>query len=135
MADQGRMVKDWFKKAAQDLKTAKLLLAQNNEDFWGANAFHSQQAAEKSIKGFLAKNKLRFTKTHNMEVLVSLVAKTDQKLGEYLEPIKILTIYAVAYRYPEESELPEPLTQATCQKITDLADEVFNKLAILCGIL
>lgn len=129
------MVKDWFQKAARDLKTAKLLLSQNNEDFWAANAFHAQQAAEKSIKGFLAKNKIRFTKTHNMEFLVSLVATTDPKLGEYLEPTKALTLYAVAYRYPEETELPEPLTQATCQKITDLADGVFNRLIALCGIL
>lgn len=135
MADQGRMVKDWFQNAARDLKTAKLLLAQNNEDFWGANVFHAQQAAEKSIKGFLAKNKIRFTKTHNMEILVSLVAKADPQLSKYLEPTKALTLYAVAYRYPEETELPESLTQATCQKITALADEVFNKLTALCGIL
>jgi hypothetical protein len=33
LADQGRMVKDWFQKAARDLKTAKLLLTQNNFDF------------------------------------------------------------------------------------------------------
>ena len=54
MADQGRVVKMWFRKAAQDLKASKLLLAQNSEDFWGPVVFHAQQAAEKSIKGFLA---------------------------------------------------------------------------------
>lgn len=114
MADQGRMVKDWFKKAASDLKAAKLLLNQNNEDFWGPTVFHAQQAAEKSIKGFLAKHRIRFTKTHNMEVLIGLVAQIDRQLSEDLEPTKMLTQYAVAYRYPEEVEIPEPLTQAKC---------------------
>ena len=40
MADQGRIVKMWFRKAIEDL-----------------------QAAEKAIKGFLAFNKIRFSKT------------------------------------------------------------------------
>ena len=58
MADQGRMVKAWFAKASRDLRTAKLLLAQNTEDFWESTVFHSQQAAEKSVKGFLAFHKI-----------------------------------------------------------------------------
>ncbi|MCB9073042.1 MAG: HEPN domain-containing protein [Bdellovibrionaceae bacterium] len=97
----------WFRKASQDLQTAKLLLAQNSEVFWGPAVFHSQQAAEKSIKGFLAAQKIRFAKTHDMEILINLVSTADQSLGMELEPAKILTQFAVAYRYPEEKEPPE----------------------------
>ena len=111
MADHGRIVKAWFTKASRDLRTTKLLLAQNNEDFWESAVFHAQQAAEKSIKGFLAFHKVRFTKTHNMEILITLVADVDKSLSKELEFAKSLTQYAVAYRYPEENEPPEPLSQ------------------------
>ena len=129
MADQGRMVKTWFAKASRDLRTAKLLLAQNNEDFWESTVFHAQQAAEKSIKGFLTSRKIRFTKTHNIEILVNLVAATDQTLSMELEFAKTLTLYAVAYRYPEENEPPEPLSQAVCEKVTRMAHEGFQNLS------
>ena len=134
MADQGRMVKMWFRKSAQDLQTAKLLLAQNSEDFWGPLVFHAQQCAEKSVKGFLAFHKIRFTKTHNMEVLVNLVVKVDQKLAEELKPTEILTQYAIAYRYPDEKEPPEPLTQKNCEKILAMAEGVFDRMTKLCDI-
>jgi HEPN domain-containing protein len=134
LADQGRTVKTWFRKSAQDLKTAKLLLAQDSEDYWGPLVFHSQQAAEKSIKGYLTFHKIRFAKIHDMEILVNLVAKADEKLSEELHPAKILTKYAVAYRYPEENEPPEPLTQKNCEKIVALAETVFTRLFRVCEV-
>lgn len=69
-----------------------------------------------------------------MEVLVNLVAKTDQKLSDELKPTEILTKYAIAYRYPDEQEPPEPLTQENCGKILAMAQAVFNRLSTLCGI-
>ena len=69
MADQGRMVKTWFAKASRDLRTAKLLLAQDNEDFWESKVFHAQQTAEKSIKGFLAFNKIRLGVPSDVDVV------------------------------------------------------------------
>lgn len=129
MADHGRTVKAWFTKASRDLRTTKLLLAQNNEDFWESAVFHAQQAAEKSIKGFLAFHRVRFTKTHNMEILITLVAGVDKSLSKELEFAKSLTQYAVAYRYPEENEPPEPLSQQVCEKVTQMANEVFESLS------
>jgi HEPN domain-containing protein len=132
LADQGRMIKMWFRKSAQDLQTANLLLAQKSETFWGPLVFHAQQSTEKAIKGYLAFHKIRFSKTHDIEILVNLVAKVDEKLAEYLHPTKILTKYAVAYRYQEENEPLEPLTQENCEKITAMAESVFKKLNSLC---
>jgi HEPN domain-containing protein len=42
----------WLVKAAQDLRRVEILLAAEPPDLEGA-LFHSQQAAEKAIKGFL----------------------------------------------------------------------------------
>ncbi len=128
------MVKSWFRKSAQDLRTAKLLLAQNSKDFWPPLVFHAQQSAEKAIKGFLTFHKIRFPKVHNMDILVELVAKADQKLSLELGQARILTKYAVAYRYPEEKKPPKPLTQSNCEKITALAEKVYNKLAVLTNV-
>lgn len=131
MADQGRMVKMWFRKAQEDLLAAKLLLAQNSEDLFGPLVFHAHQSTEKVIKGFLVFHKIRFPKTHDMGILIGLVAKVDENLSQELHPVKILTKYAVAYRYPEENEPPEPLTQKNCEKLTAMADAVFKKLSDL----
>jgi HEPN domain-containing protein len=128
LADHKQMTKMWFGKSARDLRTAKLLLAQNSEDFWEPIVFHGQQCAEKAIKGFLTFHKIRFDKTHDMETLINLVAKVSVLVSEDLEEAKTLTKYAVAYRYPEENDPPEPLTEKTCVKITTLAESVFNKI-------
>lgn len=94
-ADQGRIVKIWFSKAIEDLQVSKLLLLQNSESFWGPSVFHSQQAAEKAIKGFLAFNKIRFSKTHDLaSLLVTLVSQVDVNLANQLKPTTILTKYA-----------------------------------------
>ena len=42
--------KDWFAKAAQDMKRVDALLAINDDEGAG---FHLQQAAEKYLKGYL----------------------------------------------------------------------------------
>lgn len=116
MAEKGRMVQMWFRKSKEDLLAAKLLLTKEDENLFGPVVFHAQQSAEKAIKGYLAFHKIRFPKTHDMEILILLVGKHDTALSQELEPAKILTEYAVAYRYPEEKEPPEPLTQKTVKK-------------------
>jgi HEPN domain-containing protein len=88
LAEQGRMVKMWFRKSAQDLHTAKLLLEQNSEVFWGPLVFHVQQSAEKAIKGYLAFHKIRFANTHDMAILVNLIAKEDKNLKRNLNQLK-----------------------------------------------
>ena len=134
MADQGRLVKMWLRKSSQDLQTAKLLLAQNSEVFWGPLVFHTQQSTEKAIKGYLAFKKNRFPKTHDLDILISLVAKNDQELSIALGPTKILTQYAVVYRYPEESEQLAPLNQKLCENLVGMAESVYFKLSKECGL-
>ena len=104
----------WLKKAAEDLRASRLLLAQSMDDLLGPAVFHAQQSAEKAIKGYLAFHKTRFPKTHDIEVLLILIGKTDPVLSSSLEPATVLTKFAVAYRYPEEAEPPEPLSHEVC---------------------
>jgi len=56
----------WFQKAANDLRGADIDLAANPPLIEDA-LFHCQQAAEKSMKGFLAVNEKVFRKTHDID--------------------------------------------------------------------
>ena len=60
-----KIVKQWFKYAAADLKVAKNSLSFSAE-FKAISAFHSQQCAEKAIKGYLTFHKVRFPKSHDI---------------------------------------------------------------------
>lgn len=61
-------VKSWLKKAADDLRGADLDLAAT-PPFLEDALFHCQQAAEKSMKGFLAAHDRIFRKTHDLDEL------------------------------------------------------------------
>ncbi len=122
------MVKAWFQKAATDLKVVKLVKDQAS-DVAEASVFHAQQAAEKSIKGFLAFHKVRFPKTHSIEELLKLVAQVDANLQERLKPALILTEYVTKYRYPSSSEEPVTLSRLELEKAFVLANLVFQEMS------
>jgi len=110
--------REWIRKAESDFKTAGHLL-QGGPDFAEGAAFHSQQAAEKYLKAFLVWHQIEFHKTHDIEALLRLAEKVDDKLPEILREAVILTPYGVDYRYP--GEYPE-VTIADAKKALRLAD-------------
>lgn len=67
--------------------------------YWAA-AFHSQQAAEKSLKAFLAYNEYHVEKTHDIEFLVKLCMKFLPEMEQFIETGAVLSEYAVETRYP-----------------------------------
>jgi HEPN domain-containing protein len=76
----------WFGKAREDLMTAKALNS-HNDDFNTVIVFHCQQAAEKSLKGFLTHHNIRVLKTHDMEKLLTGVAKIAPELVRSATPM------------------------------------------------
>lgn len=110
--------REWIRKAESDFKTAGHLL-QGGSDFAEGTAFHSQQAAEKYLKAFLVWHQIEFHKTHDIEALLRLAEKVNDKLPEILREAVILTPYGVDYRYP--GEYPE-VTIADAKKALRLAD-------------
>lgn len=122
-----KIVKQWFKYAATDLKASKNSLSFSAE-FKAISAFHSQQCAEKAIKGYLAHHKVRFYKTHDIKELAKLVSSLDSKLAEKIMRAKVLSNYAVAYRYPD-AEL-KPLTMAKARSAIKLAEMVLKACSI-----
>ena len=112
--------REWVRKAENDFKTAKFL-CQTGPDFDDGTAFHSQQAAEKYLKAFLVLHQIEFPKTHDIEALLKLAGKADDKIPEILRETAMLTPYGVDYRYP--GEFPE-VTRNDAERALLLADRV-----------
>lgn len=120
--------RDWIRKAEIDFKTAGHL-CQNGDDFVEGVAFHAQQAAEKYLKAFLVWHQIEFRKTHDIDALLMLAGKVDDKLPDVLRDAMVLTPYGVDYRYP--GDYPE-VTRGDAESALQLADcvrkEVLGRL-------
>ena len=102
-------VRQWLRKADEDLAAARLLMTER-PDLRYASAFHAQQAAEKYLKATLVWHQVEFPKTHDIDLLLNLVATADSALIAGLGGAEELTVYGVEARYP--GDLPDPtLTQ------------------------
>ena len=72
-----------------------------------AACFHSQQCVEKCLKARLVEAQIRFTKTHDLQLLLDLILPREP-LWELFRPLLIeLNRFAVAFRYPGESATRE----------------------------
>ena len=96
---RAEFTREWLQKAEGDFKTAGHLF-QSGTDFLDGATFHSQQAAEKYLKAFLVWHQIEFPKTHDLDALLKLAGKADDKIPEILRDAAILTPYGVDYRYP-----------------------------------
>ena len=62
--------------------------------------FHCQQAAEKYLKAVLQAEGVRFGRAHDLEQMLRLLAGGSVALNLLRDDMKLLTDYAVRYRYP-----------------------------------
>ncbi|MBI3891771.1 MAG: HEPN domain-containing protein [Candidatus Wallbacteria bacterium] len=98
----------WLTKAAQDLRAARHELTADPPLLWDI-VFHAQQAAEKSLKGYLAWHDVPFRKTHDLAEIGLACVTLDGSLEPLLRRTAALTEYAWRYRYPGEPEQPTAL--------------------------
>jgi len=98
------LVQQWLAKADEDLNAAKALLSLRTA-FFSTIGFHCQQAAEKYFKAFLTWEQIEFPKTHDLSLLLGLIATAAPSLAESLEEVAELTSYGVEICYP--GDIPE----------------------------
>jgi len=126
------MTRSWFKKAAKDLKLFKFIFANEDDDVLEGCVFHCQQCIEKSLKGFLAHNGVRFDKTHDLKTLVKKTCEIESGL-EFLRQdpsfLDTVTTYAAGYRYPEAAANLPPLTREMVRRAMLFAEDCFRRLA------
>src|SRR5580658_3233163 len=87
-------VRAWLAKARLDLRAAALEMSVPAEGLWGDIAFHSQQAAEKALKAFLAWHDVPFRKTHNLEDLSQRCVALDAAMQPLADQAAPLSEYA-----------------------------------------
>lgn len=115
------LVRNWIKKAENDLKTANDEI-NTQEPATDTVCFHAQQCVEKSLKAFLIFHQKHFKKTHNIAKLIELCKEIDKDLEILFEfGASDLTTYAVEVRYGEEFYFP---TLEEAREAVDTAEKV-----------
>ena len=97
------VVREWIKKAENDLRSARRLLADEDDCPTDTVCFHAQQCVEKYIKALLVQHQTPFPKTHSLSGLVSLLPVKYHNILSGDEQ-KLLTKYATVTRYPGDYE-------------------------------
>ena len=112
----------WLVRAAEDLRagaferTAQPPIATDM-------VFHAQQAAEKTLKAFLAWYDRPFRRTHDLAELGAACAEIDHTLETHCRQAEPLTVFAWAFRYPGESEAP---TSGEADDALDMAKRLYD---------
>ena len=90
--------------------------------------FHTQQCAEKALKGFLVYKNKRFPKVHDLELLVKLWVKFNCEFQQLFEYAKNLTPYCVEFRYPHDIEFQHELvpTKQEVEQAIIQAETILN---------
>jgi len=97
------VVEEWITKAEADYDTACRESRVRKRPNCDAVCFHSQQCLEKLFKAILIQHRIVFPKTHDLEMILNMCL-ARYPLWEAIRPdVKLLSRYAVQFRYPGES--------------------------------
>jgi len=118
-------VKEWLKIAKKDLEEAEFLFANRrpSEDV----VYFLQQAAEKSLKGYLIYHGWKLQKIHDIRTILQEAVKLDRSFETFIPIAAQLTEFYFKSRYPpweeidlEEKEVEEKLGEV--KKLFELID-------------
>ena len=90
---------DWLTKAERDLNLAHDAY-QLGKDYWDIICYHCQQATEKNFKAYLIHRQVVFPRTHDLELLLNLIAKNEPIPADFMEKALAINDYSVHVRYP-----------------------------------
>src|ERR1017187_10046047 len=123
----GHEPRRWLVLAGKDLNSARLLMAEEPAN----SVFHSQQAAEKAAKAFLAFHNIPFRKTHDLKELGAQCVAVDSSLSSLLEEAANLTEYAVVFRY---LDAPRELDDAEAAGALETARRVCEQVRVAVAL-
>ena len=89
----------WLQKASHDLETAQRALHAGSP-ITDTAAYHCHQAAEKSLKAFLASRLEPLVKTHDLMDLLTRCAAADARFANWADRISELSAFGTVLRYP-----------------------------------
>lgn len=97
-----KLSREWIERAEEDFQAALTLSKKRKPSFLNSVCFHSQQAAEKYFKSYLALKGVSFPKTHDLILLKNLCVKKEGDFELVADLAIALNPYAVEFRYPGE---------------------------------
>ena len=99
------IVREWFEIALTDIKAADHLYKTMHPRPLEIICYHCQQAAEKSLKGFITSKMIEPPFTHDLEKL-RLMCEEHNTLFDTIQVACLqLTGYSAATRYPNSPEI------------------------------
>ena len=99
MDELKQLVTAWLDKAENDLLSAQRLMSFKNPTT-DTISFHCRQAIEKFLKAYLVVWQVDFSKSHDLEYLLTLCIETEPDFVQFEEEVRNFEGFAVEYRYP-----------------------------------
>lgn len=122
------LVRWWIDLAKEDLDSARKL-ASPPDPQPRTTVYHCQQAAEKALKGLLAKHDLPEIRTHDLKNLVDTLGEHEPSLLPLAGMAAALSGYATEYRYPNPDV--EPLSEIDVSNAIADAEAILNQVLLL----
>jgi len=91
---------EWVEKAEQDWGSLHREIRARKNPNYDAACFFAQQCVEKYIKARLVEADIYLKKMHDLTYLLELVKPVEPLWVAYEDEMRILTDYAVEFRYP-----------------------------------
>ena len=95
---------EWLQKAKRDLDTANALL---EKAYYDTAIYHTQQCAEKALKGYCVYRLQPLIKTHDLEKILKICINLDSSFQELDLLATSLNGLDVRFRYPDVEFEPE----------------------------
>lgn len=117
-------VANWLYFAEEDLASARIMA---REKVFNKTCFHSQQAAEKSLKAFLLQQNREIVKTHKIVDLLNYCREINGMFKKFKDQAGVLDLFYLPTRYPDAvvGSLPEGLPkQAQAEEALNIAKEI-----------
>lgn len=118
----------WLFIAREDLKAAQGMF---KLELFSTVAYHCQQAAEKSLKAYLAYKNYPVEKTHDLAKLVGACQKNDYSFTALYDIAEQLTPFATRFRYPTEFDIPDSIdSKEAVRQARTIFNFVVKKIAM-----
>lgn len=97
------LTREWVEKAEQDWGSLQREIRARKNPNYDAACFFAQQCVEKYIKARLVEADIYFKKVHDLSYLLGLTESIEPLWMSYEQEMRLLTDYAVEFRYPGAS--------------------------------
>jgi HEPN domain-containing protein len=97
------LAREWTEKAENDWGSLHREIRARKNPNYDAACFFAQQCVEKYIKARLVEEGIYFKKVHDLTYLLGLITGVEPLWVSYERDFRLLTDYAVEFRYPGAS--------------------------------